>query len=196
FGLVAPNRPPDGFVGIGTNFAPGDVRVATILHEITHAMGRVTPNRDRAGVTSFAEMDLMRFTSLSNRLFDGTTSPSPLKPVPAAFFSLDGGVTILADWGRTSDPADFLTPPASNRTPNDLFNEIAGTLAQLTIVDIQQTEALGFTSLLPVINPAPPAATTAVMVLRQTSASFTDGSYQIWDIGNHAILPGAVYHLA
>src|SRR5262249_47688187 len=37
FGLPNPNNGPDGFIGIGTGFAPGDDRVAVLLHEITHA---------------------------------------------------------------------------------------------------------------------------------------------------------------
>ena len=90
----------------------------------------------------------------------------------------------------SSDPSDFLNPPDSNRTPNDPFNEFVGTSGLLTTADILATEALGFTSTLAVVNPPPPAATTAVMVLRQTSVppSITDGTYQIYDIGNNAIL--------
>ena len=80
-----------------------------MLHEITHAMGRYDPNlRQGANV---AEFDLMRFLSPGNRLFLDVVPSVP------AFFSLDGGVTRLADWGRASDPSDFLNPPASNLTP-------------------------------------------------------------------------------
>jgi hypothetical protein len=35
----------DGYIGIGTTgFPAGPVRVATILHEIGHAMGRISTN--------------------------------------------------------------------------------------------------------------------------------------------------------
>ena len=146
-------------------------------------MGRYDVNlRQGANV---AEFDLMRFLSpapSSNRLF-----LDALPSVPA-YFSLDGGVTPLADWGRASDPSDFLNPPDSNRTPNDPFNEIVGTLGRLTPLDIQAMEALGFKSNVPVVNAAPPPGTTAVMVLRQTSPSITDGTYNIYDIGNNGIL--------
>jgi hypothetical protein len=107
----------DGWVGIGTTFTPGPERVAALLHEIGHAMGRVPFNLG----PNVSELDLMRFVSAGNRLFDGRIpnpqANPPVGPVPAAYFSLDGGVTKLADWGRASDPSDFLNPPASDRTP-------------------------------------------------------------------------------
>jgi serralysin len=129
----------DGFVGIGTGFTPGAQRVSAFLHEMGHAMGRVPENNGGAS----SELDLWRFVSQGNRLFNGTQSPSVQNPVPAAYFSLDGGATDLADWGRTSDPSDFRgldsTPP-SNLTPNDPFNENVGTLGQLTAADIEVME--------------------------------------------------------
>jgi hypothetical protein len=192
FGMPVPTPPInqrpdiDGYIGIGTTgFTPGAVRIAALLHEIGHAMGRVHFDLGN----NVSELDLMRFVSPGNRLFFGGI------PSPAAYFSLDGGVTKVADWGVSSDPGDFLNPPNSNLTPNDPFNEFVGTSGQLTTADILATEALGFTSTLPVRNPPPPAATTAVMVLRQTSMSFMDGTYQIWDIGNNAILGGVAYQL-
>jgi hypothetical protein len=46
----------------------------------------------------------------------------------------------------------------------------------------------------PVPNPPPPAATTADMILRGANGSPAAGQYQIYDIGNNAILAG--YSLA
>jgi hypothetical protein len=207
----------DGFIGIGTGFTPGTDRVATLLHEITHAMGRVWFNVTLGGVTYAPVFDLMRFFSFSPpgtpplRSFDGSTPVLPVPPlgnpplipgtpVTSAYFSIDGGVTRLADWAVWNDASDFLNPqntrlpaPYSNRAPNDPFNEVVTlgtTPARLTTADILSVEALGFTSTVPVVNPAPPAATTAVMVLRQTSAppTITDGTYNIYDIGNNQIL--------
>lgn len=70
--------------------------------------------------------------------------------------------------GSTSD---FLDPP-DNTDPRpgrrlDPYNATGingNELGRLTPLDIQLNDALGFSS--PVINAAPPAATTAVMVLR------------------------------
>jgi hypothetical protein len=149
----------DGFVGIGTGFTPGAQRVSAFLHEIGHAMGRVPENNG----TSSSELDLWRFVSQGNRLFDGRTDPIHEGTVPAAYFSINGGVTDLADWGQNSDhwgqnsdPSDFRGPgsnPPSNRTPNDPIDEIVGNLGQLTTVDIECMEALGFRT---VTNPPPP----------------------------------------
>jgi hypothetical protein len=210
FGLpVRAPHLPDGFIGIGTGFQGTD-RIDTIMHEIGHAMGRMTPDSiDPQGRPAASELDLMRFLSGARppgqppvRLFDGPANParptSVTNPELAAYFSIDGGVTPVADFGLYSSGSDFLNPsntllpgPYSNRTPLDPFNEvlILGQVpAQLTTADIQVMEALGFTSTLAVINPAPPAATTAFMVLRQTSASVTDGTYNIYDLGNNQIL--------
>jgi hypothetical protein len=207
FGI--PNIPAgvDGSIGIGTGWAAGTGRVNAFLHEITHAMGRISFNQTRDGVTYNPEFDLMRFSRAARapgqvpvRVFDGTNPSAPNRPAFPAYFSIDGGVTTRADWGIWSDPADFINPqidstlpgPYSDLTPNDAFNELVrnGGIAplQLTTEDILATEALGFTSTLPVVNPAPPAGTTAVMVLRQTSASVTDGTYNIYDLGNNQIL--------
>jgi hypothetical protein len=46
FGLAAPNRPPDGFIGINIGPAPGAQRIFVFLHEFGHAMGRVPNNLD------------------------------------------------------------------------------------------------------------------------------------------------------
>src|SRR5262249_34344811 len=104
-------------------------------------------------------------------------------------------VAGVADWGQLSDPGDFLgggNAPPLNITPlpNDPFNEVVGNSGQLTTPDIQTFMALGFRTTLPVINSPPPPATTAFMVLRQTSnpPSITDGTYQVYDIGNNGIL--------
>jgi len=180
---------PDGFVGIGTGFSAGAVRISAFLHEIGHALGRVPGNYTSNGITYSSALDLWRFTSNGNRYFD----PNNTNNTPA-YFSLDGGLGHLADWGMSSDSSDFRGPgsnPPSNLTPNDPFDEIVGNLANLTNVDIQVMEALGFrhSPLPPPPNPAPPAATTAALIMRHGS----DGQYYIYDIGNNALL--AAYKL-
>jgi hypothetical protein len=185
---------PDGFVGIGTGFSAGAVRISAFLHEIGHALGRVPSNYTSGGTTYSSALDLWRFTSNGNRFFDPNNTNNT-----AAYFSLDGGLGHLADWGEHSDTSDFLNPqgqggptgPYSNLTPNDPFDEYVGNLANLTTLDIEVTEALGFRhSPLPAPpNPAPPAATTAALIMRHGS----DGQYYIYDIGNNALL--AAYKL-
>jgi hypothetical protein len=175
---------PDGFVGIGTGFSAGAVRISAFLHEIGHALGRVPGNYTSGSTTYSSALDLWRFTSNGNRFFD----PNNTNNTPA-YFSLDGGLGHLADWGMTSDASDWRGPgsnPPSNLTPNDPFDEIVGNLANLTTLDLEITEALGFrhSPLPPPPNPAPPPGTTADMILRHG----TDGKYQIYDIGQNRLL--------
>jgi hypothetical protein len=185
----------DGYVGIGTNFVAGNERVSAFLHEIGHALGRVPGNFTQTvnGVTTTysSALDLWRFTSNGNRYFD----PNNTNNTPA-YFSTDGGLNHLADWGEHSDASDFLNPsntsfppPYSNLTPNDPFDELVGNFANLTNIDLLITEALGFRRTPPgppppAPNPAPPPGTTADMILRHGS----DGVYYIYDIGNNSLL--------
>jgi hypothetical protein len=118
----------DGFVGIGTGFTPGAERVSAFLHEMGHAMGRVPENLTINGQTYFSALDLVRFVSQGNRLFDGS-NPNHTP----AYFSLDGGATVITHWGTESDVSDFQN---GNVFANDPFNENVGDLGQLTNADI------------------------------------------------------------
>lgn len=138
FGQIAGNAAgADGYAGFATNISTSLLE-GVALHELTHVMGRVPS-------TTPDIFDLFRFTSQGTRLFSssGTT---------AAYFSLDGGKTHLADYGRTSDPSDFLN--SSSLTPNDPFNETysGGTAQALTPIDRLQLQALGY-----IATPTPPA---------------------------------------
>ena len=106
--------------------------VGVALHEITHAMGRV-PYSPQPGI-----FDLFRFTAPGVRLFDGGATG------PASYFSVDGGVTKLADYGQYSDTSDFLNSGVQGS--NDAFNEYYGSssLQTLSLVDLMQMDALGF----------------------------------------------------
>lgn len=125
----------DGYVGIGTNFAPGPERVAALLHEITHALGRVPENQIALGSTYYSELDLWRFTSTTGtRLYDGTNPDNT-----TSWFSITGGTLPIGYWGSTSDSSDFTGKPA------DPFNEdVTYALGQLTVADSLVMEALGF----------------------------------------------------
>ncbi len=82
--------------------------------------------------------DLFRFTSAGTQLINGANT------APAAYFSIDGGTTKLADYGRTSDPSDFLNSGVQGA--NDPFNEFytGSTIQTLSAVDKEQLDALGF----------------------------------------------------
>src|SRR5262249_13781606 len=115
----------------------------TALHELTHALGRVptivgfqAPNDPTPTI-----FDLFRFTSAGTRLFQSYNGWDFAAP---AYFSLDGGATKLADYGRDSDPSDFLNDGVQGA--HDAFNEFydSDTTQMLSGVDLQQLQALGF----------------------------------------------------
>ena len=133
FGLLGANdtTTDDGSATFATDINP-NLLVGVALHELTHAMGRV-PYGPQPDI-----FDLFRFTSPGTRLFlNGATAP-------AAYFSLDGGTTKVADYGQTSDASDFLNSGVQGS--NDPFNEFytGSTLQQLTAIDLKQLDALGF----------------------------------------------------
>src|SRR4051794_40413608 len=133
WGLLGANdtTTDDGSATFATDINP-NLLVGVALHELTHAIGRI-PYGSQPDV-----FDLFRFTSSGTRLFQGGAT------APAAYFSLDGGNTKLADYGRTSDASDFLNSGVQG--PNDPFNEFytAKTTQQLTTPDLKQLDALGF----------------------------------------------------
>jgi hypothetical protein len=135
FGQLSPTAPGlDGSAGFAKDvqtITGKDVLVGVALHELTHAMGRV-PNGPEPDI-----FDFYRFTSPGARLFSGGI------PSQAAYFSIDGGVKKIADYGINSDPSDFLN---NNLTVNDSFDEFynATTLQTLTSKDINQLRVLGF----------------------------------------------------
>jgi serralysin len=148
FGQLSPTASGlDGSAGFATDIQTitgKDVLVGVALHELTHALGRL-PYGPQPDI-----FDFFRFTSPGHRLF------SDAIPAPAAYFSINGGVTAIADYGVNSDPSDFLNPydsPPSNLTPEDPFDEYydAKTRQTLTGVDMKQLRVLGFD----VSKPAP-----------------------------------------
>jgi Ca2+-binding RTX toxin-like protein len=133
FGLMSANSTTtdDGSAYFATDIN-SNLLIGVALHELTHAMGRVPFG---AAPDIF---DLFRFTSAGVRLFSGAAT------APAAYFSLDGGVTKLADFGRNSDPSDFLNGGVQGA--NDPFNEFytSSTSQALSAVDLKLLAALGF----------------------------------------------------
>src|SRR5882724_6226153 len=133
FGSVAANDTTiDGNVYIGTGLM-GQVLLTVALNELTAVMGR------EAGTPSNpSSMEIFRYSAPGVNVFGITT------PQPPSYFSIDGGVTTLADFGQNANPGDFLAPPASTRTPNDPFDEQVNNLGFLTGLDQQVMDVLGF----------------------------------------------------
>jgi hypothetical protein len=166
FGLLAANdtSTDDGYAGFATDI-PDSLMVGVALHELTHALGRVA---DSDGAPDI--FDFFRFVSAGTHLF-GYGQPI----APAAYFSVDGGHTKLADYGQNSDPSDFVNAPSSALTPNDPLNEYYDihTLQNLTQVDLTQLDVLGFNTAAagPHIAPSVSAQNFVVSVNESVSVS-------------------------
>jgi Ca2+-binding RTX toxin-like protein len=124
----------DGAIAFGTGVASTSW-VPVALHEITHAMGRLSLHYETAPVV----FDMFRYDAAGHfQWTEGSVSAEP------SYFSIDGGVTRLADFGRTSDYSDFLNTGVQG--PNDPFNEFYGgtTINSLTSLDITTLDVIGF----------------------------------------------------
>jgi hypothetical protein len=124
----------DGYVAFGTA-VPANSWTNVALHEITHAMGRVTLHYESGPVI----LDMFRYDAPGH--FQWTEGASS---AAASYFSVNGGQTDLADFGRTSDYSDFLNSGVQG--PHDSFNEFydSGTLTSLTAIDITTMDVIGF----------------------------------------------------
>lgn len=160
WGLIAANdtTTDDGSAYFSADINPNLI-VGVALHELTHALGRI-PYGAAPDV-----FDLSRFTSSGVRLFQGGAT------APAAYFSVNGGATKLADYGQASDASDFLNSGVQGA--NDPFNEYysSSTVQFLSNVDLQQLDALGF-HLLTTTNRAPVAAAVQANVSAALGATF------------------------
>jgi hypothetical protein len=128
----------DGSATFATDINPS-LLVGVALHELTHALGRVPYGQPDGPQPDI--FDFYRFTSAGTYLFTDN------KPAAAAYFSLNGGTTKIADYGQSSDPSDFLNSGVQGS--NDPFNEIYsnGTIQSLTSIDKQELDALGFNTM-------------------------------------------------
>jgi hypothetical protein len=125
--LGLPVLNPNGFDGdVGFQ---GDVGVATIEHEITHAMGRIAFLGTAANFGDYSVLDLFRYTGV------GILSPSALN---GAYFSADGGKTVINTFDSLSDPGDW-----AGATP-DAFNAFGGPNDPISAGDLEVMDILGF----------------------------------------------------
>jgi serralysin len=166
FGLLGANNTgtDDGSATFATDINP-NLLVGVALHELTHAIGRVPYG------TAPDIFDLFRFTSVGTRLFSGSST------APAGYFSVDGGNTKLADYGKTSDPSDFLNSGVQGS--NDPFNEFynGSTVQGLSIVDKEQLDALGF-------HTASPVTTTVIEAFGTTTLTEVGNNFYLNSISS------------
>jgi hypothetical protein len=162
--------------------------IGSLEHELTEVMGRFAfdgTNGFGANVGPvYTIMDLFRYAAPGVRQ---TTNGDP------AYFSIDNGNHFYYYWNTdlaAGDLGDWIQfAPGGNPPGADPFNlfENPGVINEISAFDLVNMNVLGW-NLVPVLktNPPPPAGTTADMILRHG----TDGQYEIYDIGNNAILAG------
>ncbi|MDH2352630.1 NF038122 family metalloprotease [Bradyrhizobium sp. SSUT112] len=165
WGVLAANDAitDDASAYFNTDISPS-LLVGVALHELTHAWGRIPYGPPYSSSPDI--FDLFRFTSPGVRLINGAST------APAAYFSLDGGYTKLADYGQNSDPSDFLNSGVQG--PNDPFNEYynGSTIQGLTSIDLKQLDALGFH--LAINNPVAIEQAGATSLVRVGTSYFLD----------------------
>jgi hypothetical protein len=122
----------DGAIGFGPSACLGQTLenfVGTVLHELTHALGRSWVINDQPTV-----LDLFRYIS------PGTINVSA-NPYAADYFSIDGGKTNLDYFDATgSDPSDWGVN--SGAAANDAFNAYAGPDNAFTLTDRTELDIL------------------------------------------------------
>ncbi|MGY3448596.1 NF038122 family metalloprotease [Bradyrhizobium sp. USDA 4353] len=133
-GLINPNdaTTQDGFAVFNTDI-PNQSLVGVALHELSHALGRV-PSPGNLDI-----FDLFDFTKAGHNLINNNIAAGP-----PAYFSLDGGVTKIADYGQMSDPADFLNTgiQGAHDPLNEFYNPT--TSQTLSPIDLVVLETLGY----------------------------------------------------
>ncbi len=166
----------DGSIGFNTSDVNSSTTVASLegaaLQEIGHSLGWLTgyetPNR-------LTVLDLFRYGSPGSYQWTGGQ---------AAYFSLDGGKTDLANSSASGDYSLF-SNAGDTLGDNDPFAlpiyADGGSTVTLTSLDIEIFNILGFG--LPPSTPTPPSP-TADMIMSNPG----NGDYEIYNIGGNTIL--------
>ena len=129
----------DGEIGFPVNFTGNDL-VGTAVVEELHALGLLNDGGD---------LGLFSYTSPGVHFF-----PNGPTATTAAYFSLDGGKTSLANYAVSADDTLF------SGLPNDALNfPYQG--GALTPLDLMEIGAIGYAITgVPAVTPAPPVAAT------------------------------------
>jgi hypothetical protein len=172
--------------------------VGALEREFSEVLGRISlDGTNFLNAPGWTLMDLFRYSSPGVRQLSATSSP--------AYFSTDNGNSVYYYWNTHANGFDLngelgdwwsSGPNNVNPTGPDAFLDISnpGQINGLSSVDLTLMQTIGWretpvTPVTPVTNPPPPAGTTADMILRHGA----DGKYEIYDIGNNAVL--AAYQL-
>ena len=186
--LQQPSTDIDGFAGFSNAYSfaydPNNRAISgeydfigVVEHEFTEVMGRIDLFGESIDqTTGYSLLDMFHYTAPGTRTYTGRT---------ANYFSANGGTTNLdyfnanpqgdlGDWASSAGADSYLA-----FTPTDEEDTVSQS-------DITEMNALGYSAFgqSRSSTPPPPAGTTADMILERE----VDGTYEIYDIGNNAIL--------
>jgi Bacterial pre-peptidase C-terminal domain len=128
-GVLPNDSVSDGNIGFSTASLSGNW-VGNALNALTYAMGRVS------GTSPYGILDLFRYSA--------ATGTRPATPVggTAAYFSIDGGATRIADFSTVQNVGDWLN---DSLTPIDPFDSpITASTNALTTADLREMDTIGF----------------------------------------------------
>lgn len=170
WGLVSPNASGiDGVIGVSTTGWSSSDYVAVLLHEITHAMGRLSGYNNPSSGSYVTPLDLFRYSSPGVRVSDGSLVDPSVNPGVTGhqYFSVDGGQTNLANFASSSDYGDFHADTLTTVDPFDAYQQPNSNA--LTSVDITELGAMGY-------------ATTINCFYPGTRIATPDGETQVEDL--------------
>lgn len=163
FGLISPTGSElDGAIGFGTGWTSD--WYAAALHELTHALGRIGALNDGYHTV----LDLYRYSAPGVFQWHGGSK---------AYFSINGGVTDLANFGTTSDYSDWNN---DSLAPNDPFDQIVTPSAAWTTVDATVMNVLGFD----LASSPPPPPSLPDLVANTFAFNGQTASWQVANIGS------------
>ncbi|MGC9270464.1 NF038122 family metalloprotease [Acidiphilium sp.] len=158
--------------------------VGVALHELTHALGRVTDNVSKiAGLYEFGPLNLFRFTAPGTLEIAGADFGGGSYSAALPYFSTNDGLTALetfagpshADWNAAVSRYDALNLQAPLG------------FATISANDVTMMNALGFAMVAPGTAPALPATITATLASDLATVLGGGGSYQATLNGGNAV---------
>lgn len=189
--LEQPSADIDGFAGFSSTYpftydpnnraVPGEYDfIGVVEHEFTEIMGRIDLFGESIGqTTGYSLLDMFHYTAPGAHTYTGQTKN---------YFSADGGTTKL-DYFNANPVGDLGDWASSAGADSYLAFTPTGEEDTVSQSDITVMNALGYSAFGQSTSSTapPPAGTTADMILERNA----DGTYEIYDIGNNAILATA-----
>lgn len=189
--LQQPSTDIDGYAGFSNTYSfaydPNNRAVSgeydfigVVEHEFTEVMGRIDLFGESIDqTTGYSLLDMFHYTGPGTHTYTGQRTN---------YFSANGGSTNL-DYFNTNPQGDLGDWASSAGADSFLAFTPTGEEDTVSQSDITEMNALGYSAFgqSRSSTPPPPPGTTADMILEHGA----DGTYEIYDVGNSAILATA-----